>query len=147
MSYNGQEEEEDKRPVFEKAPLIVLEHRIRPPPDAKQTNRIYSKYAILKATILIYGNIPNEKVLAESKLDARDYIDLEYGTGRRMHTEGDLADKRAAELFSDSQLNLSLRAKGLNESNTATLNQNQNIFHSDKRNRGGHWYNPFSWGK
>lgn len=134
MSEYPEDERQDNRPMMIRQSLSALEHMTIPRTDSKVLQRIYDKYPKLEDPSMVYGNIPDEKSLVSAKQDARDIIDLQYGSGKRRHTMSDLADKRAAYLLSDLKLNRSLRGQERREANSTTINQ-QSVVREDRGRR------------
>lgn len=146
MSAEYEEERQDSRPFVMRQNVQVLEHFTNPADDEKQLQRVYFTYPELRDPNLHYTNIPDEKQLMASKIRLRNVIDLRYGSGKRRHTQSDLADKHLAYILTDLKLNRGLRGFERKQANTTNVNQNQ-IVTQEVRRRGGSIWKPWTWGR
>ena len=146
MSSEYEEERQDPRPFAMRQSVQTLEHMTNVPDDSKQLQRIYAEYPELRDPNLHYTNIPDEKQMMSTKVRMRNVIDLRYGSGKRRHTLSDLADKHFAYTVADLKLNRGLKGFERIQANTTSINT-RNTTIEERKKRGGHWYNPASWGK
>ena len=135
MSYDDNDQQNypqgiDGRMVGIKTDLAILESMRHPDFEISVNSawiELYKKYPILGSPALSYGYIPDQ-VMADKIV--RQYchaLDLEYGSGKRLHTLSELGELENVKVTVKQLVYLSIGGFGRAMANTTVINQKHEV--------------------